>query len=145
MKIADTYACCLCAVSKELCRDLEGCCTSLPQERSNSCQSININIFPIPRESSFFLAKSPFGAMGGEVAVGYVPSLWEGAMESLTWAEGSGKPAHLGVVFCCQAVFTFHTEKSMSCKGKHSKTLNSYDTWALSVKTKQGVGVVGHA
>lgn len=24
--------------------------------------------------------------------------------------------------FCLQAAFTFHTEKSVSCKGKHSKT-----------------------
>lgn len=44
-------------------QESEGCCISVPQERSSSCQSINN--FPIPRESSFSLAESPFGAMAG--------------------------------------------------------------------------------
>lgn len=50
-----------------------------------------------------------------------------------------------GGCFCCQAVFAFHIEKSISCEGKHSKTINSYNTWTLQVKRKQGVRVPGHA
>lgn len=30
-----------------------------------------------------------------------------------------------GAAFCCQAVFTFHMEKSTSCKRKHSKIIIS--------------------
>lgn len=115
MKIADTYACCLCAVVEELCRDLEGCCTSLPQEHFSSCQSINA--FSITKESSCFPIRKPLWVMGGEVAIGYVPSLWEGVMETLTWVEGAGNQ-HIWGFFCCQAAFTFHTEKKHVLQGE---------------------------
>lgn len=79
------------------------------------------------------------------MVVDYVPSLQEGDMESLSWAEESREPAHLGVVFVVKQCLHFIQEKSTSCVGKHSKTINSYDTWTLNVKTKQGAGVTGHA
>lgn len=85
------------------------CCTSLPQERSSFCKSINI--FPISRESSFSLAESPCGVMWGEVATGNIPNLWEGAMKSMKWAEGSRGPAHLGLLFLSSSVYISYGEK----------------------------------
>lgn len=59
--------------------------------------------------------------MGGEVAVGYVPSLWEGVMESLTWAEGSREPAHFGVVFVVKQCLHFIQRKACPPRGSIAK------------------------
>lgn len=55
------------------------------------------------------------------MAVGYIPSLWEGAMESLTWAEGSREPAHLGVVFVVKQCLHFIQRKVCSARGSTAK------------------------
>lgn len=116
-------------------------CTSLPQEHYSSCQSLNINTFPIPKVP-FSYSKAPLGQWGRSDCWLHVPSLWEGEPNVGRREQGT---SIFGCCFCCQAVFAFHTEKSMSCKGKHSKTTNSYNTWTLKVKRRQGVGVSGHA
>lgn len=100
-----------------------GCCTSLPQERSSSYQSINT--FPISRESSFSLAESPCGAMWGEVATGNIPNLWEGAMESMKWAEGSRGPAHLGLLFFVKQCLHFIWRKACPARGSTAKLSSS--------------------
>lgn len=139
MKRANTYARCLSAVFEELCRNLEVCCTSSPQECSSSCQGININIFPIPRESSFFPAKSPFGATGEEVAVGCSQPLGR-REEEPNRQKRAGKQQHIeGLFFVVKQCLHFIQRKACLARG------NSYDTWTRNVKTKRGVEVIGHA
>lgn len=64
-----------------------------------------------------FPIRKPLWVMGGEVAIGYVLSLWEGVTETLTWVEGAGNQ-HIWGFFCCQAAFTFHTEKKHVLQGE---------------------------
>lgn len=66
---------------------------------------------PYLKRKFLFLAESPCGVMWGEVATGNIPSLWEGAMESMKWAEGSRGPAHLGLVFFSSSVYISYGEK----------------------------------
>lgn len=149
MQTAATYACCPCAVFEERCRDAEGCCASSPQERSSSCLKPKQKYLSYAKRKFLSPSRKPlWGDGGGEVAVGYVPSLWGGATESLTWAEGSGEPAHLGGWFVFGVFFVFKQRlhfiqrKACPARGSTAKLENSYHTRTLNVKTKQGVGVI---
>lgn len=64
---------------------------------------------PYPKRKFLFPSRKPLWGDVGEVAVGYIPSLWEGVMESLTWAEGN---QHIwGLFLLSSGVYISYREK----------------------------------
>lgn len=150
MQTADTYACCPSAVFEERSRDVEGCCTSSPQERSSSCLKPKQKYLSYAKRkflspsrkplwgdggrSGRWLRSQPLGRSNGE------PDM--GRRERETSTFGGGGLFVFGVFFVFKQRLHFIQRKACPARGSTAKLQNSYHTRTLNVKTKQGVGVI---